>query len=396
MNRPDIHLPLYDFFDALRKNGFSLGIAEYQVFLEALSLGHGIDRQTGQLNFDNSLKLCKTLWLKPNQSKFVFEQLFQDNFALLENTNRSEHSDNKNTGEQAPKEQQSTDSETQEKTNEIDDQSSTSDLSEDDQPDENPSEANQAPEDFPLVKFVLGDASGESVKVDDETTEKTRKFFFSDYYFDLSKRQMQQVCRFLPVKQASRSTEEIDIPASVEQFAKNGLLAQPVFKSRERITNQVLLLIDYGGSMLAFDTLVDTFAEALQDTFDTRKGEAQQHIHPYYFYNVPGEYCYTNKSFTSYQKTQNILQNLHPKHTSVIIISDAGAARGGNSDGRFRATLRFVLQLKKATSRIVWLNPMPEHRRKNTTAQRIGRFVKMQGLDTQSNLQKAINILRGK
>ncbi len=396
-NIPDIHLPLYGFFGALRKNGFSLGIAEYYVFLETLSLGYAIDRQTGQLDKPATLKLCKILWLKPNQSKFVFEQLFEEYYAPLENISLVTRSiSKKNTGEHTSQEHSTIAPKAQVTTNEFDNQNISSNTSKDDQTDEEPTEIPQASDDFPLVKFILGDAIGESVKMNDAPTDKVQKFFFSDYYFDLTKRQMQQVCRFLPVKQASRNTEEINISASVEQFAKNGLLAQPIFKSRERITNQVLLLIDYGGSMLAFDTLVDTFMEALQDTFKTRRGEAHRHICPYYFYNVPGEYCYTNKSFTSYQKSQNIIQNLHSKHTSVIIVSDAGAARGGNSDGRFRATLRFVLQLKKATSRIVWLNPMPNHRWKNTTAQRIGRFVKMYGLDTQDNLQKAINILRGK
>lgn len=392
-NRPDIRLPLYDFFDALRKNGFSLGIAEYYVLLKALSLGYGIDRRTGQLDKDITLKLCKTLWLKPNQSKFIFKQLFEQHLVPLEkqtsNLNTLNESDieeqtNHNLPNTAPEPKKNIN------------QSSNADHPSNNQSDIEPTKEIHLLDDFPLVKFVLGDSSGESFKMHDEPSSKTRKFFFADYYFDLTKRQMQQVCRFLPVKQPSNNTDEIDVEASVEQFAKNGLLIQPVFKSRKRITNQILLFIDYGGSMLAFDILADTFAEAMNDTFNKQKDEAKELINRYYFYNVPGEYCYTNKSFTNYQKTKSIVQNLHSKFTSVIIISDAGAARGSNSDGRFRATLRFVLQLKKATSRIVWLNPMPEHRWENTTAKRIERFVKMYSLDTQGNLQKAINLLRGK
>jgi len=395
MDRQEINLPLYDFFDALRKNNYSLGIPEYYTFLEALRLEYCncIDKKNGQLDKEKTLKVCRVLWLKPNQSRFAFEQLFEEHFALSEKNKQSVLTNDKD------------EDSVLEITNEIveevpQSQTINSDKSQrnipDDQDDDKPARASQIKEDSPLVKFVLGNPYGAPMKVSDKIKDKDKKFFFSDYYFDITKRQMQQACRFLPLKQDSNSSEEIDIHASVEQYARDGFLVQPVFLSRERIINQVLLLIDYGGSMLAFDTLVDTFSEALQDAFKVSQGESKYHLKSYYFHNVPSEYCYTNKSFTTYQKTENILQNLHPKRTSIIIVSDAGAARGGNSDRRFKSTLRFLLQIKKKTSHIVWLNPIPEYRWEKTTAQRIRRFVKMYGMDSQRNLQKAVNVLRGK
>ncbi|NJO03968.1 MAG: hypothetical protein HC880_21870 [Bacteroidia bacterium] len=116
----------------------------------------------------------------------------------------------------------------------------------------------------------------------------------------------------------------------------------------------------------------------------------------YYFYNVPQEYGYRNPSHTQYEETARIISRLNPQDSAVIIISDAGAARGSNSDARFKATLRFIVRLKKATQKIVWLNPLPEYRWEKTTAWRIARFVPMFSLTDQHPLQQAINKLRGK
>ncbi|MEN0046171.1 MAG: hypothetical protein AAF806_03820 [Bacteroidota bacterium] len=371
-----IELPLYDFFDALRKNGFFMGIAEYYGLLDALHLGYGIDTSNGAWNRTELLEVCRLLWLKPNQSKYLFESTFNEFFQESTSKKKTEDSVQKEEPKKADMPRENTDS---------------ADRKTDDEP------MNEIEEqDLPLVKFVIGSSEGDSINLEEKAVKPSRKFIFTDYYFDLSKREMQQSCRFLPNTQDSLSSNEIDIMATVQQFARNGRLTEPVFKTQRRIANEVLLLTDNGGSMIAFERLSDTFRLALENAFKTNIRQNKAKVKTYYFYNLPEKHCYLNKSHTEHKKTANILAASNPKYSDVIIISDASAARGGNSDGRFKATLRFLLQLQKVSKQIVWLNPLPNDRWEMTTAARIARIVPMFSLNEQSNLQKAINVLKGK
>ncbi|MEM6805910.1 MAG: hypothetical protein AAF696_31225, partial [Bacteroidota bacterium] len=65
-----IHLPLYPFFEALRKKGSQLGMDEYFSFIEALSKGFGL-RGTEDL-----YRICKLLWFNPGDSAIQFRELF--------------------------------------------------------------------------------------------------------------------------------------------------------------------------------------------------------------------------------------------------------------------------------------------------------------------------------
>ncbi|MEZ4883361.1 MAG: hypothetical protein R3E32_01400 [Chitinophagales bacterium] len=385
MNFSKPSLPLYDFFLALRKNGFSLGIAEYNALMDALQGGFGMNKEMGLAEENRLFRLCKLLWLKPNQSEFVFKSLFEDKF-------KKTKWENKNLKEEDAKQEEKDVENSNNEPDFNDPQLNENTLSEEENKAQN--QLNNLPK-TSLVKYVLGSGDGESIQL--STSQKPKKkFFFSNNYFDISKRQMLQVCRFLPLKQASINQQEIDIEASIQAFAEKGVGFQPVFQKKERVVNNVLLLIDNGGSMIAFEQLAETFATALKDAFQTHKEANKQQIAQYYFYNIPEEYVYKNTAHTAYDKTDDIIDNFLSIYSSVIIISDAGAARGGNSTARFKKTLRFILQIKKVTEKIVWLNPMPEKRWVGTTAERIARLIPMFGLDTQHNLQTAINTLRGK
>ncbi|MGD1890825.1 MAG: hypothetical protein ACFB15_09550 [Cyclobacteriaceae bacterium] len=396
-----IELPLYNFFDSLRKNGFSLGIAEYYLFLDSIHLGFGIDGEKRKLNKIKVLQLCKTLWLKPNQNRYLFESLFESNYKeiLLQPIKSSEQNQSveiNHSGENTTHADQLNDTEnTRSNDLERNNGSSLKTDSLDQEKGSTTSDFQTPKRDDLLYKFVLGDPQGAPFQLADSTTPN-KTFFFSDYYFDISKRQMQQVCRFLPITQTSLDSDEIDIEESVQGFAQHGSVAIPVFKRRRRVVNEVLLLIDHGGSMLAFSKLAKTLVEALKDTFNIDKQKNEDRLLEYYFYNVPQEYCYLNMTHTEYEKTSKLLGRLKANYSSVIIISDAGAARGGNSNGRFIATIKFLIQLKKAVSNIVWLNPIPKERWKQTTANRVARFVPMFSLTTQHELQTAINVLKGK
>ncbi len=143
---------------------------------------------------------------------------------------------------------------------------------------------------------------------------------------------------------------------------------------------------------------------ALSEAFEVQTNKKAMDYEQYFFYNVPQKYFYKDKVHIKHEKTYELFKQIKRKKFLVLIYSDAGAARGGNSDGRFKPTLRFLLQLKKVAHQIVWLNPLPKERWNKTTAKRISRFVDMyslsdstEGTETANrNLQKAIHTLKGK
>ncbi len=396
-------LPLIDFYESLRKSGFALGMSEYQTLLDALQLGYGIDKQSGSLDKKALLQLCKTLWLKPNQSKFIFEELFDEKF--------NDFTQPKSLSQT----QQSPSPFGDDKTDFSGNQSKSGSkgggedaiTQEENQPEEKTKETESAGEaqglidtfsaSFPPVRLVLGTPMGNAIPLP-EDKRKSRKFIFTDYFFDLSKRQMQQICRCLPLYLPSGKSQDIDLRASVEAWARAGMIGTPLYQKKQATLNQILLLIDQDGSMKAFEQLADTFASALEAAFETKMGENKDKVKTFYFYNVPQEYSYKDKKHQQYEKTSQILQALKGTYSSVIIISDAGAARGGNSDARYKATLRFLIQLKKVCDKIVWLNPMPEERWPKTTAARIKAHLEgnMYALTDAHALQQAINQLKGK
>ncbi|MGB0839739.1 MAG: hypothetical protein ACPGXL_06340 [Chitinophagales bacterium] len=385
-------LPLYPIFDALRQNGFVLGIEDYYVLVEALQVGKEIDREKGELNKDKTLKLCKALWFKPNQSFYEFKSVFDACFkpqigdsGISNEVNGNENTTDKpiNSNDRG-KEGDKTEKENPQPENTSDDFNDTlSTNTEDDSVDQES-----------WVKFVLGNNAGREMPIADNKEEKQRQFYFSDNYFDLSLRQMEQVCRFLPQKQAGRLSDTIDISATIQQQAQQGFLLKPIRKPQEHVVNQVYIFTDHGGSMLAFEPLANNLVKALGNAFKTQYAANKKRVQQYYFYNVPQTYAYRNKAHTHYEKLDKLYQQIRRQDSQVIIISDAGAARGGNHNARFKSTLWWLFELEEVTAKIVWLNPMPKKRWIGTTAERIARFVPMFSLTTQQELQKAINVLR--
>lgn len=81
-------------------------------------------------------------------------------------------------------------------------------------------------------------------------------------------------------------------------------------------------------------------------------------------------------------------------YTSVLIVSDAGAARGHRSLQRIQATTEALFHLKQHTSLIAWLNPMPKERWSGSSAQIIAHLVLMYQMDL-DGFNNAIDVVRG-
>ena len=92
----------------------------------------------------------------------------------------------------------------------------------------------------------------------------------------------------------------------------------------------------------------------------------------YYFHNCPEEHLYTDRLQTGSIRVDQFA--LRQKR-SILIISDAGAARGSFNRDRNKTTIRFLRKLKQ--HRVAWINPMPRARWANTSAEMIAYYVDM-------------------
>lgn len=218
--------------------------------------------------------------------------------------------------------------------------------------------------------------------------QSTPKLFKPTEYLPVTRRQMKQSWRFLrrPVRQGPRT--ELDIDATVEQFGRKGSFLEPVLVPRRVNQTELLILVDHDGSMVPFHDLskrlVDTAVHA------GRLGKTSL----YYFQNCPTGYLWKDPYRQEAQAIPILLEQLS-KRTVVMIVSDAGAARGGFNQHRLNLTIEFLELLNNRVGYGTWLNPMSQERWDNTTAASIAGHISMFEVSRQG-FQQSIDVLRGR
>jgi len=206
-------------------------------------------------------------------------------------------------------------------------------------------------------------------------------------YFPVSRRTMIYLWRFLRRPVADGVADVLDVEATIDRAAQQGFYWQPVF--RRRISNRahLLLLIDRGGSM----TPCHRFAEDLVETAQ-EDGQFGQ-VDVFYFYNVPINHVYRDDRQTKPVEFATAFQDCD-RDTSVLIVSDGGAARGYRSLQRLGATRKFLLELQGYSSLIGWLNPIPKERWYGSSAEFIPYLAPMQEMSN-DGMGQIIDVVRG-
>jgi uncharacterized protein with von Willebrand factor type A (vWA) domain len=147
------------------------------------------------------------------------------------------------------------------------------------------------------------------------------------------------------------------------------------------------MLIDRGGSMVPFHRLVQGLVETAQEESDLGRVEV------FYFHNVAGNHLYADSFLTEPIALDHALDECG-NNTSVLLVSDGGAARGQRKTTRIRMTAELLFQLRARTQLVAWLNPFPEKRWLRTSAQIVSHLVPMFQMD-EDGLSNAIDVLRG-
>ncbi|MCP2730370.1 VWA containing CoxE family protein [Limnofasciculus baicalensis] len=208
-------------------------------------------------------------------------------------------------------------------------------------------------------------------------------------YYPISRRSMVYRWRYLRKPVADGIMDVLDEAATIEQATHQGFYLFPLYRRRERNHAHLLLLLDQNGSMTPFHR----FSRDLVETALYESSLQPEKVDIFYFHNVPAASLYQDIYLTQPIPLKTALASCD-NETSILIVSDGGAARGYRELKRIRATTSFLFQLKRYTALIAWLNPMPETRWIGTSAEIIANLVSMYEMDD-NGLSNAIDIIRG-
>ncbi|MEC4815157.1 MAG: hypothetical protein SAK29_18055 [Scytonema sp. PMC 1069.18] len=377
-------------FKKLRSYGFPLGVEDYMLALQALQGGFGMgDRQTLE-------RLCCTLWTKSEQEARLLNRLFDEVLAQPQTyINQSSTTEPVKPAVETPKTPQPVNSLT--KPQATVDSSTSIPISEEsnqapleNQPTQPPKPVAEPSPPVDIAQEIEPEQVIQAVRSNQPNSFEMNYYptDLSAEYLPVTSREMKQGWRFLRRQVREGTLKELDVTGTVEKNCRYGILPEPVMMSR--YTNQVklVLLVDQGGSMVPFHHLSRQLIDKAK-----RGGNIKQ-TSVYYFQNYPEKYLYSDPTRLKAQLITNFLESLDKK-TSVLIVSDAGAARGNYNPGRIEYTRFFIEQLQQSVNYYAWLNPMPNDSWEYTTAGEIARFVPMFEM-SREGLSAAINTLRGR
>jgi uncharacterized protein with von Willebrand factor type A (vWA) domain len=203
----------------------------------------------------------------------------------------------------------------------------------------------------------------------------------------MDKRDMVGVWRKLRYLQQEGVSEDLDVQATTQFLERTGFLLKPVLKNRRRNQARLVIMLDQGGSMEPFTLFISALLESI-----LRSGSLRQ-VDIFYFHDAPENYLYEHSTLLGSKSLESVLLE-HCQNTSVLIVSDAGAARGHYDSIRLRTTKDFLGKLNQSTYLYAWLNPVPKERWMGNTAWHIAQLLPMFQLDWEG-LNDLVNVLRG-
>ncbi len=225
----------------------------------------------------------------------------------------------------------------------------------------------------------------------DNSLESERKKLLSEFNFTFSKnnfypiqeRPLQITVRNLRDISYISDFNTIDTNECAENIAKNKYLTEIKYQTEIVNNAKAVVIIDILGSMSVFKYLSRQVADIISSQIDTEI---------YYSYNLQTDFMYSDIKMTKEIKWEKFDKTaFNGKY--VILISDAGAAKGNYSSERIDKSKVLLTEIGKYAKNIVWLNPMPRYRWRKSSAIYISLLVKMFDISNDS-LPLAIQYLK--
>jgi len=347
-------LPLQSLYLYLVRSGFPLSVRDYEDALRALRLGHGIGSREALHT------LCRTLWARDDEEVARLQAAFR-RFARprRDELDRLTGAAPMGPAAAAPA-----------------------------QPSARPEGQAQAePEAVtdtaPRAEFGAASEAGMALP-----SVRVHLPALQSYVFEprppLPMRALVIAWRRYRLAQRSGPAVELDIDATVAEQCRTGWLLQPVRVPARRNQARLLLLVDASPSMRAWHGLNELLAESLQHS---RLKQAQL----LYFDNDPLEGLYESATLGRAHDCDAVLRS--HGDAAVLVLGDAGAARGRRDRQRVAGTRQFVQDVRSHGARLAWLNPMPRERW-GDVARPLQPGAVMEEL-SDDGLTRAIDFLRG-
>jgi hypothetical protein len=153
---------------------------------------------------------------------------------------------------------------------------------------------------------------------------------------------------------------ELDVEGTVAAQCRQGWLLQPVMRPARRNRARLLVLVDASPSMLPWRGLLEPLADSLRQS---RLAAAEL----LFFENDPRDGLYASAQL---QGRCQLAAALHDPAgaRALLVIGDAGCARGRRDRSRLAGTRQFVADARRQSRALAWLNPMPAARWGNAAA----------------------------
>ena len=205
----------------------------------------------------------------------------------------------------------------------------------------------------------------------------------------VSRRQMLHGWRRLRRMRSDGALTVFDLSATIERVARQGVFTNFAYRRQQRNHARLLLMIDQNGSM----TPMHRFSRDLAATAARHAESAQIGVDIVYFHNIPNQYLYRDPHLTEPVSRDDACARC-ARDTGILIVSDAGAARGFRHLPRLQETINALVFLRQYTALIAWLNPMPQARWAGSTAQMLAALVPMHPLNREG-FSRALDVARG-
>lgn len=364
-NVSEQELALQGLFLHLTRKGFKLSVRDYQDVLKALRAGFGLKSRSALI------WLLESLWAHSEEEKRAIHLLFrQFPFPTSDEIERITFSQNK------VSEAETIDESDISRTN--------GELQFQDQ-----LQNNKTKTDLPNITFAPPTAREGSV-VPPAVVHRTL-----DEPFILAPQPLVPLRSLIIIWRRFRTATrigpkvELDLQATIADRCRRGFLVSPVLIPKRSNQAKLTVLIDVSSSMVAWEHFTNLVASSLHQN-QSKLGQ----VAIYYFNNTPIDIIYEHETMTGPIEIRKALK-MNPVST-LLILSDAGAARGFSLEDRVVDTHDFLTRVARNWQPIVWINPMPKSRWKGTSAEKICRLPSLIMLElSEDNLINAVDILRG-
>jgi uncharacterized protein with von Willebrand factor type A (vWA) domain len=323
-------LLLYGVFRALRARRVPLGVPDYLDAVEALCRGYPWSDVPERLpSRDDLRRLCRMLWTRKDAEARLVDELF-DSLPPVSDRYRKELDEAFGPRQESDR-----------------------------HPGEAPAQQKpEAPKAW--VGFVsVGQAPGLALPRLEYVSGLGDQTYVLEPETILSSRALAVLWRRFRARVRAGARTELDMEGTLAERCRRGVVAEIVFRAPLVGRAPLVVLADTSPSMGPWMPFLKALADSLElSRLDT--------VRLLYFSNVPRDLVFATPHLAEVVDLDDLLSRT--RGAPVLILSDAGAARGLLSPRRVHASAAFLGRLAKERRRVVWLNPMPRSRWRGTSA----------------------------